>query len=117
MYLALAPKSVALYEGYKRAAQTVREQPNYPVPLHLRNAPTKLLASLGWGQGYQYNPHCPDGAPDQTYLPKELLVTPLAPVAHPSSSHAPPPSLEGRCAAQIIPCERSRRPRDLLANG
>lgn len=70
-YLAKAPKSNALYTAYTQAAADVRELPNLPVPLHLRNAPTKLMKDVGYGKGYKYNPNF-DGPVDQDYLPKEL---------------------------------------------
>ncbi|MGH9540452.1 MAG: replication-associated recombination protein A [Terriglobales bacterium] len=53
-YLALAPKSNALYAAYDAVLQDVRETVDQPVPLHLRNAPTGLMKNLGYGQGYQY---------------------------------------------------------------
>jgi putative ATPase len=70
-YLARAPKSNALYTAYTKAAADVRELPNLPVPLHLRNAPTTLMKEVGYGKGYKYNPNF-DGPVDQDYLPKEL---------------------------------------------
>ncbi|MGH9466101.1 MAG: replication-associated recombination protein A [Terriglobales bacterium] len=54
VYLALAPKSNALYTGYGAAVEDVRTTRADPVPLHLRNAPTGLLRGLGYGRGYQY---------------------------------------------------------------
>lgn len=71
VYLARAPKSNALYVGYGAAAKDVRELPNAPVPLHIRNAPTKLMKELNYGKGYKYNPDY-DGPVDQDYLPPEL---------------------------------------------
>lgn len=70
-YLAKAPKSNALYTAYTQASADVRELPNLPVPLHLRNAPTKLMKDVGYGKGYKYNPNF-EGPVDQDYLPKEL---------------------------------------------
>ncbi len=73
MYLALAPKSTAVYEAYKAARKCVLTEPQYPVPLHLRNAPTRLMQNLGWGLGYKYNPSCLDGEDaGQRYLPDPL---------------------------------------------
>jgi putative ATPase len=70
-YLAKAPKSNKLYLAYGKAAADVRELPNLPVPLHLRNAPTKLMKDLGYGKGYKYNPAF-DEPVDQDYLPEQL---------------------------------------------
>ena len=70
-YLARAPKSNALYAAYAQAAEDVRRLPNAPVPLHIRNAPTKLMKNLGYGKGYKYNPDF-DGPVEQDYLPDEL---------------------------------------------
>ncbi len=72
VYLALAPKSNALYRAYSAACQDVVESRNDPVPLHLRNAPTKLLRELGWGAGYQYPHEEPDAIGRQEYLPQRL---------------------------------------------
>ena len=53
-YLAAAPKSNAVYIGYGEAVHEVRQGDNPPVPLHIRNAPTRLMKDLGYGSGYQY---------------------------------------------------------------
>jgi putative ATPase len=53
-YLAAAPKSNAVYIGYGDAVHEVRQGDNPPVPLHIRNAPTRLMKDLGYGSGYQY---------------------------------------------------------------
>jgi putative ATPase len=53
-YLSAAPKSNAAYVGYGAAVREVRQGDNPPVPLHIRNAPTKLMKSLGYGHGYEY---------------------------------------------------------------
>ena len=53
-YLAAAPKSNAVYAGYGEAVHEVRQGDNPPVPLHIRNAPTRLMQELGYGRGYQY---------------------------------------------------------------
>jgi putative ATPase len=71
-YLARALKSNALYTAYGEIQQDIRELPNEGVPLHLRNAPTKLMKGLGYGKDYKYNPSF-KGPVDQTYLPKSLL--------------------------------------------
>lgn len=71
-YLALAPKSNASYLAYDRAAKAVHEKAPYPVPLHLRNAPTPMMKNLGYGAGYQYPHDYPEAYTDQQYLPDEL---------------------------------------------
>ena len=53
-YLAAAPKSNAVYTGYGEAVREVRQGDNPPVPLHIRNAPTRLMKDLGYGRGYEY---------------------------------------------------------------
>ncbi|KAL0400145.1 UNVERIFIED_CONTAM: ATPase WRNIP1 [Sesamum radiatum] len=72
-YLALAPKSVAVYRAMGSAQKVVKESigQNEGVPLHLRNAPTKLMKDLGYGKGYIYPPDNPDSS-SQTYLPPSL---------------------------------------------
>jgi putative ATPase len=72
VYLALAEKSNAIYTAYGQAERDVREFPECPVPLHLRNAPTKLMKELGYSRGYLY-PHDFEGAVvDQEYMPEKL---------------------------------------------
>ncbi|CEG38406.1 atpase wrnip1 [Plasmopara halstedii] len=77
--LARAPKSVEVYAAYKRTKRSIREWKKGAlpdVPLHLRNAPTKLMKSLGYGKEYKYNPHySAEEVKNQTYLPEELLGT------------------------------------------
>ena len=70
-YLARAPKSNKLYVAYGRVQQDIAELPNEPVPLHLRNAPTKLMKELEYGKGYKYNPNF-EGPIEQDYLPEKL---------------------------------------------
>lgn len=71
-YLALGPKSIAVYRALGAAQQVVRESvgQNEGVPLHLRNAPTKLMKELGYGKGYIYTPDDPSSK--QSYLPPSL---------------------------------------------
>ncbi|MCR4314792.1 MAG: replication-associated recombination protein A [Planctomycetes bacterium] len=71
VYLALAPKSNKLYTAYAAVKKDIRELPAEGVPLHLRNAPTKLMKNLGYGKDYKYNPDY-DGPVDQTYLPDSV---------------------------------------------
>jgi len=72
VYLALAPKSNALYTAYGQAAGTVHETPPYPVPLVIRNAPTPLMKDLGYGKGYRYPHDYADAFAGQEYLPEAL---------------------------------------------
>jgi putative ATPase len=71
-YLALAPKSNAVYAAWNEVREDIREKPAEPVPLHLRNAPTGLMANLGYGRGYQYAHDAPDAVVDQEHLPEAL---------------------------------------------
>jgi putative ATPase len=72
LYLALAPKSNAVYTALDAARADVRERPAEPVPLHIRNAPTRLMKDLGYGKGYQYAHDAPDARVDQDDLPEAL---------------------------------------------
>jgi putative ATPase len=63
-YLAMAKKSNAVKVAYHAARDDVLQHGSLPVPMHLRNAPTKLMSSLGYGAGYQYPPDHPEGMPD-----------------------------------------------------
>ncbi|HSN87086.1 MAG TPA: replication-associated recombination protein A, partial [Thermoanaerobaculia bacterium] len=75
VYLALAPKSVAVYEGYKAARRTVEERPADPVPRVIRNAPTRLMKDVGYGDGYVYAPHTEEGVGGIDCLPESLQGT------------------------------------------
>jgi len=70
-YLALAPKSNAVYTAYGAVADVVNNSAPFPVPLHIRNAPTPLMKDLGYGKDYVY-PHDDPQAPPQSFLPDEL---------------------------------------------
>jgi len=73
IYLALAPKSNAVYTAFKQMRALVQQSPSYEVPLHLRNAPTKLMKEMGHGDGYRYAHHEPGAyAAGERYLPQEL---------------------------------------------
>ncbi len=72
VYLAVAPKSNRLYTGYAAAMADVKETRNEPVPMHIRNAPTKLMKGLGYGKGYQYDHDAKDGFSGQDFLPDSL---------------------------------------------
>ena len=68
VYLATAPKSNALYTAYGRIKETIRKTGYLPVPLHIRNAPTKLMRELDYGRGYQYAHNF-----DNAYVPQEYM--------------------------------------------
>jgi putative ATPase len=72
VYLALAPKSNALYTGFGEVLADIEAKPAEPVPLHLRNAPTKLMKDVGYGEGYKYAHDEPDKVADMTCLPPSL---------------------------------------------
>ena len=72
VYLAMAPKSNAVYVAYNEARDDVRERPAEPVPLHIRNAPTRLMKDVGYGRGYQYAHDAPDARVEQDHLPDAL---------------------------------------------
>jgi len=71
VYMAKCKKSNDLYVAYEKAAEDVRKYGNLPVPLHIRNAPTKLMEDLEYGKGYKYSPDY-NYEEKQEYLPKEL---------------------------------------------
>jgi len=73
LYLAVAPKSNAVYEAYNAARAFVAKDSTRPVPMHLRNAPTRLMKELGYGKGYRYA-HDEEGAyaAGETYLPEGM---------------------------------------------
>lgn len=72
VYLATSPKSNSAYMGVNNAISNVKETGNLPVPLHLRNAPTKLMKNLGYGENYKYPHDFPGHFVSQQYLPDEL---------------------------------------------
>ncbi len=72
VYLATAPKSNSIYTAYSAAKRAVRENPNDPVPLELRNAPTELMRELGFGSGYVYPHDTREKLANQNYLPPGL---------------------------------------------
>jgi len=88
VYLAVAPKSNAVYKAYNAARAFVRQDVTRPVPLHLRNAPTKLMKELDYGKGYRYahdeeggfaagERYLPDGMPEQRFyapVPRGLEI-------------------------------------------
>jgi len=72
VYLALAPKSNALYVAYGRVQRAVADKPAYPVPMQIRNAPTRLMRDLGYGDGYVYAHDTEEKVADMECLPPEL---------------------------------------------
>lgn len=72
VYLATSPKSNSAYCGINDALQLVQKTGNRPVPLHLRNAPTKLMADLGYHDGYKYPHDYPNNFTSQQYMPDGL---------------------------------------------
>ncbi len=72
LYLATAPKSNAVYEALGQVQADVKRLGSLPVPLHIRNAPTKLMKDLGYGKGYKYAHDHPEAVVEQEYLPSEL---------------------------------------------
>nr|MBP7472724.1 replication-associated recombination protein A [Prevotella sp.] len=75
VYLATSPKSNSAYNGINTALQIVKQTGNQPVPLHIRNAPTKLMEQLGYHDGYKYPHDYPGHFTPQQYMPDELKDT------------------------------------------
>jgi putative ATPase len=95
IYLACAPKSNAGYMAYNQARAFVREDSSRTVPVHLRNAPTKLMKELGYGREYRYAHDEPEAyAAGETYFPDEI--------ARPPSFYSPTPrGLEGKIGEKL----------------
>jgi putative ATPase len=72
IYLAISPKSNSAYMAINKAQDIVRSTGNLPVPLHLRNAPTKLMKDVGYGKDYRYAHNFEKHFVDDNYLPEEL---------------------------------------------
>ena len=72
IYLASSPKSNSAYMAINQAQQLVRNSGSLPVPLHLRNAPTKLMKELDYGKNYKYSHDFPGNFVQQDFLPDEL---------------------------------------------
>jgi len=70
VYLSKSKKSIVVYKAYNYTIEEINESGSLPVPLHLRNAPTKLMKDLDYGKDYKYSPEVDDS--NQTYLPKGL---------------------------------------------
>jgi len=72
LYLALAPKSNSALTSYGAARELIEQTGNEPVPMHLRNAPTGLMKSMGYGSGYRYAHDYEGGVADQVHMPEKL---------------------------------------------
>lgn len=77
IYLATSPKSNSAYMAINQAQEVVRQTGNLPVPLHLRNAPTKLMKQMGYGENYKYSHDYPNNFVAQQFLPDELKTNRL----------------------------------------
>lgn len=72
VYLATAPKSIGVYRGWNKAMQAARETGSLTPPMHILNAPTKLMSELGYADGYEYDPDTEDGFSGQNYFPEKM---------------------------------------------
>lgn len=72
IYLALAPKSISSYQAIKKAIHASESYPSEEIPLHIRNAPTPLMKSFGYGKDYVYPPDQKEEVPRASYLPERL---------------------------------------------
>ncbi|MDX3233023.1 replication-associated recombination protein A [Streptomyces sp. ME19-01-6] len=72
VYLATAPKSIAVYRGFNAAHRSARRTGSLMPPAHILNAPTRLMKDLGYGKGYQYDPHTADGFSGADYFPENM---------------------------------------------
>lgn len=70
VYLATAPKSIAVYRGFGGAQRLARRTGSLTPPAHILNAPTRLMKNLGYGKGYQYDPETADGFSGADYFPE-----------------------------------------------
>lgn len=76
VHMAVAPKSNAVYVGFKAAMRAAKETGSLMPPAHIRNAPTKLMKDMGYGKGYEYDHDAPEGASGQDYFPDEMKDRP-----------------------------------------
>ncbi len=77
IYLATSPKSNSSYMAINKAQELVKKTGNLPVPLHLRNAPTKLMKQLGYGKEYKYSHDYPGNFVEQDFMPEEIKTSKL----------------------------------------
>ncbi len=101
IYLALAPKSVAVYRAYGEVKRTIEERSADPVPLALRNAPTHLMKGLGYGRDYVYAPDTDEGVAGLDCLPDALAG---ARFYHPAEK-----GFEARLAERLAEFARRRK--------
>jgi putative ATPase len=73
VYLATAPKSNSIYMAYGKVQQAVKNYGSLPVPMHIRNAPTRLMKDIGYGKDYKYAHNYEDAFVAQEYLPEKLI--------------------------------------------
>ena len=98
IYMAVAPKSNAAYNAYNQAKAFVGNDKSRPVPLHLRNAPTKLMKALDYGKEYRYAHHEPEAyAAGEQYFPDELAQQKSPPLFYTPT----PRGLEGKIAEKL----------------
>ena len=116
MKMARAPKSTKSYRALRTAQLLLREKPEItklPIPMHLRNAPTKLMKELGYGDSYKYNPGYKNGLVKQTYFPEGmedvhfLEETHLGVVEDSDTS----PEEQARAQAQVVDYENFKKDR------
>lgn len=72
VYLATAPRSIAVYRGFARANRAAKQSGSLMPPAHILNAPTGLMKELGYGDGYEYDPDTETGVSGQSHVPEEL---------------------------------------------
>ena len=77
IYLATSPKSNSAYMAINEAMALVKQTGDLPIPLHIRNAPTKLMKELNYGMGYKYSHDYDNNFAEQEFLPDEIKNTPL----------------------------------------
>ncbi len=75
VYLATAPKSIAVYRGFTAATRAARETGSLMPPAHILNAPTRLMKDIGYGRGYQYDPDLEEGFSGADYFPEGMART------------------------------------------
>ena len=72
VYLATAPKTISVYKAWGQALRAAKETGSLSPPIHILNAPTKLMGELGYGKDYQYDPETEDGFSGQNYFPEKM---------------------------------------------
>jgi len=72
VYLATAPKSIGVYRGFEEAMSSAKRTGSLAPPMHIRNAPTRLMKDIGYGKGYQYDPELAEGFSGADYFPDDM---------------------------------------------